>query len=156
MTTAAIAIQDIYEADYQTCYGCGTNNNDGMHLKSYWRDGKVVADYLPRNHEKGIEGFVYGGLIASLIDCHAIATAGAYRQNEQSLTKVPRFVTGSLHVDYLKPTPLSDVPIHLQARVVETSERKSKVVVELSVGDTLCARGEVVAVRIPETMQAKT
>jgi acyl-coenzyme A thioesterase PaaI-like protein len=94
----------------------------------------------------------YGGLIASLIDCHSTGTAAAamYRQEGRDLDTLPafRFVTGSLHVDYLKPTPI-DGPIEIRGRVKEIKGRK--VIVETSVmaGGVTTARGEVVAVQMP-------
>ena len=62
-----------------------------------------------------------------------------------------RFVTASLHVDYLKPTPIEG-PIELRSRLKEVKERKVVVETDLEVGGTLCARGTVVAVMIPESM----
>ncbi|MDP3831385.1 MAG: PaaI family thioesterase, partial [Ignavibacteriaceae bacterium] len=51
-----------------------------------------------------------GGLIASLIDCHGTGSAAlaVYRSEERNPGTEPalRFVTASLQVDYLKPTPL--------------------------------------------------
>jgi acyl-CoA thioesterase FadM len=101
-----------------------------------------------------VPGFAYGGLIASLIDCHSTGTAAAamYRQEGRDLDTLPafRFVTGSLHVDYLKPTPI-DGPIEIRGRVKEIKGRK--VIVETSVlaGGVTTARGEVVAVQMPES-----
>ena len=72
-----IAIQDQYLPDYQVCYGCGSNNEQGLQLKSYWQHDEMVDKYFPKSEERGIAGFVYGGLIASPVDCHAIAAAAA-------------------------------------------------------------------------------
>lgn len=100
-------------------------------------------------------GFVYGGLLASLIDCHAMGTAAAAAERaagrEIGDAPAPRFVTGSLRVDYLKPTPLGP-ELELRARVTLAAERKSVVAVTLLAGGTITVRGEVVAVRIPATM----
>jgi acyl-CoA thioesterase FadM len=104
-----------------------------------------------------VPGFAYGGLIASLIDCHSTGTAAAamYRQEGRDLDTLPafRFVTGSLHVDYLRPTPI-DGPIEIRGRVKEIKGRK--VIVETSVlaGGAITARGEVVAVQMPESFGA--
>ena len=65
-----------------------------------------------------------------------------------------RFVTASLHVDYLKPTPLG-VPLELRGRATEIKGRKVVVAIELMARDEVCARGEVVAVMIPEHMLAE-
>jgi acyl-CoA thioesterase FadM len=58
-----------------------------------------------------------------------------------------RFVTASLHVDYLRPTPISG-PLTLRSRFGEIGERKVVVFTELSAGGEVCARGETVAVRL--------
>jgi hypothetical protein len=71
------AIQDTYPDDLGHCCGCGKNNPHGLRLKSYWRDGEAVAHFTPQPHHVAVPGFVYGGLIASLIDCHATGTASA-------------------------------------------------------------------------------
>jgi acyl-CoA thioesterase FadM len=60
-----------------------------------------------------------------------------------------RFLTASLHVDYLLPTPLG-APLEIRAKVKEIKRRKVVVVATLSAHGKVCARGEVVAVRVPE------
>lgn len=101
---------------------------------------------------------MYGGIIASVIDCHSTGTAAAaaYRHEGRDMDTNPpiRFVTASLHVDYLRPTPMSG-PMELRSRVTEIKERKVIVETDLAVDGTVCARGTVVAVRIPESMMPK-
>ena len=60
-----------------------------------------------------------------------------------------RFLTASLHVDYLRPTPVEG-PLELRSRVKEIKGRKVVVAVDLWAKGELCARGEVVTVRTPE------
>ncbi len=65
------AIQDIYPDDIAWCYGCGRLNDDGHHLRTGgWHGDKTITIYTPESKYMGIPGFIYGGLIASLIDCH--------------------------------------------------------------------------------------
>lgn len=63
-----------------------------------------------------------------------------------------RFVTASLRVDYLRPTPLGP-ELLLRGRVRSVAGRKVVVEITLSVGEEVTARGEVVAVEMPETMR---
>lgn len=141
------AIQDLYEEDFQVCYGCGARNADGLQLKSY-RDGNwVTARFVPRQSHLAIPGVVYGGLIASLVDCHGIATGAAHFQPDP-LGTPPRCVTGSLHIDYRRPTPMNGKAIELRARVVDASDRKAVAEVEVSVDGELTAEGRVVAVKL--------
>jgi len=149
-----MAFQDYYAEDVAHCFGCGRLNEHGHQIKSYWGDGdETVSTFLPKPYHTAIPGYVYGGLIASLIDCHSTGTAAAaaYRAEGRSMDSLPalRFLTASLHVDYLRPTPLG-VPLHLRAKVEEIKGKKVVVSSTLSANGQICARGEVVAVRMPE------
>jgi len=153
------AIQEYYLDDVNLCYGCGQRNEHGLHLKSYVVGEETVAVFHPRPYHTAIPGYVYGGLIASLIDCHGTATAAAaaYRAAGRDLGTDPplRFVTAALHVDYLRPTPLG-VPLEIRGRVKELAGRKVVVEAAVSAEGHVCARGEVVAVRMPEQMMPNT
>lgn len=154
------AFQDFYPEDVAHCYGCGRLNRHGHQIKSYWDDDGTVARFTPKPHHTAIPGYVYGGLIASLIDCHATGTAAAaaariagYELGIDPLPTAgaPRFVTASLSVDYLRPTPLGPELV-VRAKVKQASERKVIVEATLSADGEVTARGTVVAVRMPETM----
>lgn len=146
------AIQDLYPDSFAHCYGCGRLNPDGLHVRTIW-DGVGSARFMPGPHHVALPGFVYGGLLASLIDCHGIGTAAAAAM--QAAGEVPgrdpspRFVTASLHVDYLKPTPVG-LELVLTARPRDVGSRKVLVDVEVEAGGVVTARGEVLAVRMPE------
>ena len=149
------AFQDYYPDQLSYCYGCGRLNEQGLQIKSYWEGDESVCVFTPRPFHIAIPGFVYGGLIASLIDCHATGTAAAamYRAEGRALDTLPafRFVTASLHVDYLKPTPLG-VPLHVRGIAKEIKGRKVVVSATLSANGVVCSRGEVVAVQMPENL----
>ena len=151
----APAFQDAYPDDLSHCYGCGRLNEHGLQLKSYWDGDETVAVFTPRPYHVALPGFVYGGLIASLVDCHgtASAAAAACRAEGRELGSSPpvRFVTAALHVDYLRPTPLG-VPLEIRGRIEEIKGRKIVVAETVSAGGQLCARGRVVAVRMPDSM----
>ncbi|HEY7686618.1 MAG TPA: PaaI family thioesterase [Gemmatimonadales bacterium] len=153
------AIQDYYPDDFAHCYGCGRLNEHGLQLKTHWEGDETVARFTPRPEHIAVPGFVYGGLIASLIDCHAMGTAAAAAERaagrEIGAASAPRFVTAAMRVDYLKPTPLGR-ELEIRGQVRELSERKVVVGATVSVGDVVTARGEVVAVRMPTTMAAPT
>ncbi len=147
------AFQDYYPDHLSHCYGCGRLNEHGLQIKSYWDGDETVCHFRPRPYHTAIPGYVYGGLIASLIDCHATGTAAAaaYRAAGRAMDTEPafRFLTASLKVDYLRPTPL-DADLELRGRPVEIKGRKVVVAVTLAAGGQVCARGEVVAVQVPE------
>jgi len=152
------AFQDYYPDDYSHCYGCGRLNEKGLQIKSYWDGEESVCRFQPEPYHLALPGYVYGGLIASLIDCHATGTASAakYRAEGRKIGTEPalRFVTASLHVDYLAPTPV-DANLELRGRVEEIDDHKVIVSVILSANNKKCAQGEVVTVLMPEDMMPK-
>lgn len=147
------SFQDYYPEMFSYCYGCGRLNEYGLQIQSYWDGDETVCRFQPRPYHMAIPGYVYGGLIASLIDCHSTGTAAAaaYQAAGRPLGSDPpfRFLTGSLHVDYIRPTPI-DVVLEVRARVKEVKARKVVVISTLSANGEICARGEVVAVQLPE------
>ena len=149
------AFQDYYPDDVSHCFGCGKLNEKGHQIKSYWDGDESVAVFTPEPYHTAIPGYVYGGLIASLIDCHGTGTAAAaaYRDEGREMSSEPplRYVTASLHVDYLRPTPIG-VPLELRGVVEEISGKKVVVSETLSANGEICAKGRVVAVRMPEGM----
>jgi acyl-coenzyme A thioesterase PaaI-like protein len=154
MSTAPV-VQDFYPEELAHCYGCGRSNERGLHLRSGWEGEEVVARFSPRPEHIALPGFVYGGLLASLIDCHAMATAAAQAERdagrEIGAGEAPRYVTASLHVDYLRPTPLG-VELVLRARVIEAVGRRMVVRVSVAADGQETARGEVVAAPMPASM----
>ncbi|UCF15527.1 MAG: PaaI family thioesterase [Phycisphaerales bacterium] len=149
------AFQELYPEEFSHCYGCGRLNEHGLRIKSYWDGDETVAIFEPRTYHTGVSGYVYGGLIASLIDCHCIGTAAAAKHRAENPDRdaetLPRFVTAALQVDYLRPTPLG-VPLEVRARAEEIEGRKIVVAATLSAEGEICARGKVVAVQMPEDM----
>ena len=153
-----IASQKPFQAYYPDhlahCYGCGRLNEHGYHLKSYWDGDETVAWFTPQPYHIAIPGYVYGGLIASIIDCHGTGSAAAFAYraaNRRMDDDGPplRFLTASLHVDYLKPTPLG-VELTLRGRASEIKGRKVIVDIELYARGEVCAKGRVVAVQAPD------
>lgn len=149
------AIQEFYPNELNQCYGCGCRNEHGLQLKSVWDGEQATAVFEPKPYHTAMPGVVYGGLIASLIDCHGTGTASAaaYKREGREIGSLPplRFVTAALHVDYLKPTPLG-VPLELCGKVVEAKEHKAIVSITLTANRKVCAKGTVVAVKMPENM----
>ncbi len=148
------AFQDYYPDDYAHCYGCGRLNEDGLQIKSYWDGDESVCHVNPHKHYTGgMKDILYGGLIASLIDCHGAGTAAAAQARELKINlepgTMPRFVTASLKVDYLAPTPVGK-EIELRGTVKSIDGRKVVVEVTLSSENNLCARGEGLFIQVRE------
>jgi len=155
MTTKAF--QDYYPENVSHCYGCGALNAHGLQIKTFWEGDESVTRFRPRPEHTAIPGYVYGGLVASLIDCHGTGTAAAamYRHENRSMDSLPpfRFVTGSLHVDYVAPTPL-DAELEVRGQVKEIKGRKVVITATLSAHGKVTAKGEVVAFQMPESFGA--
>ncbi len=156
MEIKKLAVQDFYPEDVSYCYGCGRLNDEGHHLRSMPDGDETVAYFTPKEYHTAIPGFVYGGLIASLVDCHGTGTAAiaSFRKENRPFDSNPpfRYVTAHLEVDYLKPTPLG-VELEIRGKVIE--QKGKKVVSEISVfaNGEKTAKGVVVAVQIPDTMK---
>lgn len=151
MTDKRRAFQDYYPDNYSHCYGCGKLNAKGLHIQSFWEGDEGVCHFDPLpHHTGGFPDYLYGGLIASLIDCHSAATASAARHRQSGLELgeqlFPRHVTGALKVNYLKPTPLQRLT--LRSRVLEITEKKVILETTLSAGGEVCAKGESVMVLV--------
>ncbi|HEY3312862.1 MAG TPA: PaaI family thioesterase [Anaerolineales bacterium] len=147
------AFQDYYPENVAHCYGCGSLNPHGHQIKTYWDGDETVTHFQPQTYHTAIPGFVYGGLLASLIDCHCTGNAAAamYRAEGREMDSEPalRFVTASLKVDYLKPTPIDGV-LEIRGRVKEIKGRKVVVEATLYAHGIATVRGEVVAVQMPD------
>ncbi len=154
---SATAFQDLILGNH--CYGCGIENPSGLSIKSYW-DGleETVCSFSPETfHSAGPPGVLNGGIIATLIDCHCVCSsvAYAYRAEGREIGSGDEiwFVTGGLSVKYLQPTPIRG-PVHLRARVTEAADKKMIWHCSVSVADTVCATGDVIAIRVPQSWRA--
>ncbi|MDY0082825.1 MAG: PaaI family thioesterase [Ignavibacteriaceae bacterium] len=132
-------------------------NEYGHQLKSYWDGDETVAKFTPKEYHTAIQGYVYGGLIASLIDCHGTGSAAlaAYRNENRDIDTLPafRFVTASLQVDYLKPTPIG-VELELRGKIVELKGRKVITEINLFANGKITVKGKVTAVQLPESFKS--
>jgi len=151
------AFQDFYPDSTAHCYGCGRLNDLGLGIRTRWEGEESVTRFRPRPEHTAIPGCVYGGLIASLVDCHCTGTAAAAmdRQAGRAMGSAPaiRFVTASLQVDYLRPTPI-DCELEIRGRVLEIKGRRVTVEATVLADGVATARGRVVAAQLPEAFGA--
>jgi acyl-coenzyme A thioesterase PaaI-like protein len=149
------SFQDYYPDQMAHCYGCGRLNEYGHQIKSYWDGDESVCHFQPKPYHIAIPGYVYGGLLASLIDCHGTGTASAaaYRAEKRAMDTEPafRFLTASLHVDYLKPTPLG-IELECHAKVKEIKGRRVTIEEWITANGVVTVRGEIVTVQVPEQL----
>ncbi len=147
-----VAIQDTYPDNASHCFGCGTLNDHGYQLKTRSEGEGTVTEFLPEASQTAFAGITYGGLIASVIDCHSAGSAAIFAMRNAGTVvgsePSPRFVTAHLEVDYLAPTPLDRMRI--VGRLVEMSDRKVIVESDLLVDGEVTARGSAVLVRVKD------
>ena len=109
------------------CFGCGQTNPHGLQIKSYW-DGDIArCDWQPQDYHQGWANLTCGGVIATAVDCHCIATAmaTAYRNENRSMDSQPwyLFATGSMNIRYLMPSPVK-YALRLEAQVTAIKNQK--------------------------------
>ncbi len=150
-----VAFQDECYCKGNNCWVCGNDNPHGLRIKSYWDGEESVCTWKAQDYyTAGWPNVLNGGIISGLIDCHCVLTAFAayYKDKLPEERETPQhwFATASLKVDFLRPTPV-DQPVQLRARVQEMKQRKVFLSCSVFSGDQECARGEVLAVRVPAT-----
>lgn len=147
------SFQDQCPENVSHCCGCGSLNTQGHQIKTIWDGDETVNRFQPEQFHTSVPGLAYGGLIASLIDCHSTGTAAAAMDRQEGCARdtLPpfRLVTGSLHVDFLKPTPL--VELEIRGTVKEINGGKVVVSTTVAVNGLATAREEVVALQMPES-----
>jgi acyl-coenzyme A thioesterase PaaI-like protein len=145
MTPLEESLQERYFPELP-CFGCGPANEKGLRLRSFPReDGLVTASFTPwPEHDNGL-GYLNGGIIATVLDCHSAAavTHEAFTRGWPPLpgAALP-YVTANLDVRYLRPAPLTE-PVVLLAEVVAASEAEMTAHVWLEWDDK--TRAEVTA-----------
>lgn len=148
----AVPIQDTYPEDACHCYGCGTLNEHGFQIKTRLDGETTITGFQPGPQHIAFTGVTYGGLIASIIDCHSSGSAAIFAMRRDGIAigsePSPRYVTAHLEVDYLAPTPLAQMRV--VGRLVEMTDRKVIVESDLLVGGDLTARGSAVLVRVKD------
>ena len=159
LETRAIAIQDRYGERFQHCWGCGPKNDLGLHLKTYPSiDGKscISRIKLENAYTGGVPSNVFGGMIATIFDCHGTASAAWFAHHQKGLeltesTVIGRFITARLEIDYLSPSPIED-EIVVISTLEELGERKAIIAMEMTVATKVRAKAKMVAVAVKDHM----
>ncbi len=142
-----LSLQDRH-APRNTCFGCGPANDKGLRIKSFVQGDELVATWLPEPHHEAFPGMLNGGITGALLDCHGNWTAAWHLMRQSGAATPPCTVTADFHVKLKRPTPTNG-PIHLRAKVVESSEDRAVVEATLEAGGKITAtcRGTFVAVK---------
>ncbi|MDY3005385.1 thioesterase [Anaerococcus sp. AGMB00486] len=159
MSGELVAIQDTYGERFQYCWGCGSKNEKGLHIKSYPKDEGNICYTRIKPDEKytgGVPQNLFGGMIAMIFDCHGTASAAFFNHKNKglSLTKdtvIERYITARLEIDYKKPTPMNE-EIEVISRLEELGDRKAIVSMELKAKDEIRAKAKIIAVKVKDNM----
>ena len=141
------SLQERY-APQSICFGCGPANASGMRIGSHeGSHGELIAEWQPAPHHAAFTDILNGGVIGTLLDCHANWTAAVHLMRERSLDRPPSCVTAEYSIRLRRPTPI-DRPVNLRAWVVDADGDRVTVDAELLSDGTITAtaRGVFVAV----------
>jgi len=141
------SLQDKYSPN-AICFGCGPKNAEGLRIKSRVEGEFVVADWEPEPYHVSFVGYVSGGIISVLLDCHGNITAGYSLMKMRGLDSPPGTVTSELSLKYLKPTPIGKT-LHLKAWAtkIEGSKVGIEGFLEVDGVQTVSMKGVYVAVK---------
>ena len=141
------SLQEEY-APENACFGCGPANPDGLHIRSFAKNGEVVAEWKPEPKYEAFPGVLCGGIIGTLLDCHCNWTAAYHLMKNAGADRPPCTVTAEYSIKLLRPTPTSGA-ILLSAHVVDLKGDRATVEGTLKAGGKVCAscRGVFVAVK---------
>jgi acyl-coenzyme A thioesterase PaaI-like protein len=149
-----LAFRDQYPEQFSHCFGCGRNNPAGHQIESCWDGDRTIARFTPGpQYTGGVPEHAYGGLVASLMDCHGAATAFAYARRDSDAHEDIRYVTASLTVDFRRPTPIG-VELEITGRLKACDGRKSWIDLALSANGTECATATMLAIRLRPRTEA--
>ena len=142
-----LSLQDRH-APRNTCFGCGPAKDKGLRIKSFVQGDELVATWLPEPHHEAFPGMLNGGITGALLDCHGNWTAAWHLMRQSGAATPPCTVTADFHVKLKRPTPTNG-PIHVRAKVVESSDDRAVVEATLEAGGKITAtcRGTFVAVK---------
>jgi acyl-coenzyme A thioesterase PaaI-like protein len=140
------SLQEKY-APKNMCWGCGPANAEGLHIRSFPKNGEVVAEWNPEKKYEAFDGVLNGGVIGTLLDCHCNWTAAYHLMKRAKDERPPCTVTAEYTIKLLRQTPTNE-PVFLSAKVIEISDDRATVEGTLTANGKICAscRGVFVAV----------
>jgi acyl-coenzyme A thioesterase PaaI-like protein len=142
------SLQERY-APNNRCFGCGPANERGLRIRSFEDGDDVVCTWTAQKHHEAWDNMLNGGICGALFDCHSNWTAAVHLMKRRGSAALPSTVTAEFHVKLRRPTPTSG-PIHLRARVVESTDARAVVEATMEAGGNVTAtcRGVFVAVEL--------
>ncbi len=84
---------------YGNCFVCGDNNDIGLKLDFYEKDGKARAEFTPTKNFEGYKDILHGGILSTLLDEVMIKSI---------LAKEILTVTSQIEVKFKKPAVIGE------------------------------------------------
>ena len=131
------SLQEKY-APNNACWGCGPANLDGLRIRSFPKNGEVVAEWKPQKEYEAFPGVLNGGVIGTLLDCHCNWTAAYHLMKRAQTDRPPCTVTAEYSIKLLRPAPTSDF-VFLSAKVADLTDDRATIEGTLSAGGKVCA-----------------
>jgi acyl-coenzyme A thioesterase PaaI-like protein len=146
-TNESKSLQERY-APANSCWGCGPANAEGLRIRSFPKNGEVIAEWTPEEKYEAFPGVLNGGIIGTLLDCHCNWTAAYHLMKRAGADHPPCTVTAEYAIKLVRPTPTDNVA-SLSAHIVDLTDNRATVEGTLSVAGKICAtcRGIFVAVK---------
>lgn len=128
-------------APHNECFGCGPSNDRGLRIRSFVSGDSLVATFTPQNHHKAFDNILSGGIIGTLLDCHANWCAAYFIMKNRGEEGLPCTVTAKYSIQLLAPTPMN-IPLRLIATPTLITEKKAEISAKLMAHDTCTATCE--------------
>lgn len=130
------------------CFGCGPANELGLRIQSREAgDGTVVAEWQARPEHEAFDGYVNGGILGTLIDCHSNWTSVAALLARDGGDVAPSTVTADFSVRFKRPTP-SDRPLRLIGHAIDLAYDRVTVETTVEVDGVTTAMGRATFVSV--------
>lgn len=84
---------------YGNCFVCGDNNDIGLKIDFYEKDGKARAEFTPTKNFEGYKDILHGGILSTLLDEVMIKSI---------LAKEILTVTSQIEVKFKKPAVIGE------------------------------------------------
>ena len=151
-----LAFQDRIHQNHpgRKCFGCGADNQGGLLLKSYERDGEFVAHWRAQPSHQSYPGYLNGGIASTLIDCHSVWAAFATELKELGLdltddpARLPMGWTKFLKLEYVQPVPISSELV-LKAKVIANGSKSRRVKCSIYVNEHEYVKGDATIIMVP-------
>lgn len=142
-----LSLQERFAPDGR-CFGCGPANEHGLRIRSFEADdGTVVAEWQALPEHEAFDGFVNGGILGTVIDCHSNWTAIAALVGRDGADAAPSTVTAEFSVRFRRPTP-SDRPLRIIGRATEVAYDRVTVETTIEVDGVTTAMGRATFVSV--------